>query len=104
MDRIKERAAAQLFKRMPALRDLRAAAAARVEKLKPSIDFIGYLSDREFEIFKLLSQGLRLKEISDRLCISIKTVSTHRTRLCTKINLYRQSDFIEIIFGVQNES
>src|SRR5262245_29182363 len=35
------------------------------------------LSAREDEVLELLSQGLRMKEIADRLCVSIYTVRAH---------------------------
>ena len=43
------------------------------------------LSTRELEILKLLTEGLRTKEIADRLKIGSKTVETYRARLLTKL-------------------
>lgn len=43
------------------------------------------LSDREFEIFKLLTKGHSLNDIADQLSISAKTVSTHKMRLMEKL-------------------
>jgi DNA-binding NarL/FixJ family response regulator len=45
------------------------------------------LSDREFEVFKLLAEGLSPTEIGTRLHLSVKTVSTHKTRVLQKMNL-----------------
>jgi DNA-binding NarL/FixJ family response regulator len=45
------------------------------------------ISDREFEVFWLLSQGLPTDEISQRLCISGKTVETHRRHIRDKLKL-----------------
>lgn len=45
------------------------------------------LSDREMQIFRLLVAGKSSNEIADELCISHKTVSTHKTRLMEKMNL-----------------
>ena len=45
------------------------------------------LSARELSVMKLLSEGRRLQEISDRLCISAKTVSTYRSRVCRKLGV-----------------
>ncbi len=45
------------------------------------------LSDRELEVFRLLVAGQSVNEIAEQLCISNKTVSTHKTRLLEKLNL-----------------
>ena len=46
------------------------------------------LSAREYQVFTLLIQGLRGKEIADRLDLSQKTVSTDRANLMNKLNIY----------------
>jgi len=46
------------------------------------------LSAREYQVFTLLIQGLRGKEIADRLDLSQKTVSTYRANLMNKLNIY----------------
>ena len=43
------------------------------------------LSPRELEVMLLVSQGHNLQEMSDRLCISPKTVSTLRSRVMRKL-------------------
>lgn len=48
---------------------------------------LGLLSDREFEIFQLLGQGLSTREIAQRLKLSSKTVSVHRLHIKQKLNL-----------------
>ena len=53
-----------------------------------------YLSDREFEILKLIAKGQSQKEIGNDLSISHKTVSTYRTRILDKLNLRTTSDLI----------
>lgn len=45
------------------------------------------LSDREIEIAMLLVQGMRQQEIAERLCLSPKTVNTHKTRLFRKLDV-----------------
>ncbi len=45
------------------------------------------LSEREYQVMMLLVSGLSSGEISDKLNLSIKTVSTYRTRLLQKMNL-----------------
>lgn len=45
------------------------------------------LSDREFEVFMLIVGGRSLTEIGEALHLSVKTVSTHKTRLLQKMNM-----------------
>jgi DNA-binding NarL/FixJ family response regulator len=45
------------------------------------------LSDREFEVFQLLGQGLSTRQIGQRLNVSVKTVGTHRLHIKQKLNL-----------------
>jgi DNA-binding CsgD family transcriptional regulator len=44
------------------------------------------LSLREIEILQLVKEGLLSKEISERLCISVHTVNTHRQRILEKLD------------------
>lgn len=45
------------------------------------------LSDREFEVLKLIASGLTISEIAEKLSLSVKTVSTYRTRILDKLHL-----------------
>jgi DNA-binding NarL/FixJ family response regulator len=45
------------------------------------------LSKREREVMSMMLQGQRLKEIAARLDISVKTVTTHRSRLMKKLRV-----------------
>ncbi len=53
---------------------------------KPA-DPISLLTDREFEIFALIGKGHEVREISDALGVSPKTVETHRTNIKEKLKL-----------------
>ena len=59
-----------------------------------------YLSDREFEIFKLIVKGDKAKKIALNLNISDKTVSTYRSRILKKMNLRSTSDFVH--YAIEN--
>lgn len=50
------------------------------------------LSNREFEIFKLLAHGKTISQIADSLSLALTTVSTHRARILEKLNLSTNSD------------
>jgi DNA-binding NarL/FixJ family response regulator len=45
------------------------------------------LSDREMETFELIGAGLGSREISERLCISVKTVEAYRQRIKEKLGI-----------------
>jgi DNA-binding NarL/FixJ family response regulator len=46
------------------------------------------LTEREREIVQLLAEGQSTKEIADRLCLSVKTVGTHREHLMAKLHIH----------------
>ncbi len=50
------------------------------------------LSDRELQVFHMLASGKSLKEIGDKLFLSVKTVSSHRTKILRKMNMKNNSD------------
>lgn len=52
------------------------------------------LSDRELEVFRLLVAGQGVNDIAEQLCISNKTVSTHKTRLMEKLNLSSTAELV----------
>lgn len=55
-------------------------------ELKTDEEKIKCLSEREFEVFCLLAEGMRVVDISNDLHLSPKTVSNHRTRIMHKLN------------------
>lgn len=50
------------------------------------------LSDREFDVFKLLAEGKAVSDIADRLSLSVTTVSTYRSRVLEKMDLKSNAD------------
>ncbi|THT99953.1 response regulator transcription factor [Lampropedia puyangensis] len=50
------------------------------------------LSEREFQVFLKLAQGQTATDIANELSLSVKTVSTYRTRLMEKMALASNSD------------
>ena len=59
-------------------------------------DPVGALSPRELSVMLMLSEGHPREEISDRLCISIKTVSTYRSRLLQKLGARNDVDLAHL--------
>jgi DNA-binding NarL/FixJ family response regulator len=52
------------------------------------------LSDREFQVLRRLAAGQSLTDIARQLNLSVKTVSTHKTRLMQKMSIDNQADLI----------
>ena len=52
------------------------------------------LSDREFEVMRLLVEGLGPTEIGERLHLSVKTVSTHKTHIFDKLNVESTAELV----------
>jgi DNA-binding NarL/FixJ family response regulator len=52
------------------------------------------LSDREFQVFRLLVAGRTVSEIAEQLNLSVKTVSTHKARIMQKMNMSNPAELI----------
>ena len=52
------------------------------------------LSDREFQVMKLLVAGQSVTDIGTRLSLSVKTVSTHKANLMQKMGLANQAELV----------
>jgi DNA-binding NarL/FixJ family response regulator len=57
-------------------------------------DPVTKLSDREFEIFRLIGEGYKASQIADRMHISVKTVETYRARIKEKLNFTDASELL----------
>jgi DNA-binding NarL/FixJ family response regulator len=53
------------------------------------------LSDREFEVFQMLASGISVSEIAEKLYLSVKTVSTHKTRILQKMDAHSLADLVK---------
>lgn len=58
------------------------------------------LSNREFEVLRLIASGKSQSEISQKLSLSISSVNTYRARVLKKLNLHTNADLI--YFAIQN--
>lgn len=52
------------------------------------------LSDREFEVFRMLVAGTSITQIAEALHLSVKTVSTHKTRVLQKMNMTSTAELV----------
>jgi two-component system invasion response regulator UvrY len=58
------------------------------------------LSAREFDVFRLLTDGKSISEISAQLSLSLSTVSTHRARILNKMNMKNNAELVR--YALQN--
>ena len=52
------------------------------------------LSDREFQVLRLISEGKTVKEVAESLGLSAKTISTYRTRILDKLKIKNTNEMI----------
>lgn len=53
------------------------------------------ISQREYEVLQLMSEGLSNQEIADKLFISLPTVKTHATNLYVKLDVKRRTQAVQ---------
>jgi DNA-binding NarL/FixJ family response regulator len=58
------------------------------------------LSDREFNVFKMIAAGKAVSEIADSLSLSVTTVSTYRARIMTKMNMKTNANLT--LYAIEN--
>src|SRR6266851_306589 len=59
------------------------------------------LSDREFQVMRMMASGKTVKEIATELSLSVKTISTYRARILTKMNLHTNAELIH--YAITNQ-
>jgi len=59
------------------------------------------LSDREHEVMRMVATGVPLTEIADRLHVSVKTISTYRTRIMEKMQMKSNAELTR--YAVTNQ-
>jgi two-component system, NarL family, invasion response regulator UvrY len=52
------------------------------------------LSDREFQVLRMIAEGKTVKNIADEISLSVKTVSTYRARILEKMGMKTTADLI----------
>jgi DNA-binding NarL/FixJ family response regulator len=58
------------------------------------------LSDREYQVMCLITSGKTVKEIAKEMSLSIKTISTYRTRILEKMRMKTNAELIH--YGIRN--
>ena len=59
------------------------------------------LSDREYEVFSMIAVGRTMTDIADELSLSVKTVSTYRSRIYDKMNMKSRTELT--LYAIQNK-
>ena len=59
------------------------------------------LTDREYEIFRLIGSGKTVPEIAVILSLSVKTISTHRAHILDKMKLKNNAELV--VYAIRNE-
>ena len=61
---------------------------------RPEKAAVEKLTDREFEVFQLIGQGISTKEMAEKLRVSVKTIEVHRVNIKEKLNTPTAPDLI----------
>ena len=56
------------------------------------------LSNREFEVMKMLTKGQSISDIAKKLVISVNTISTYRTRILDKMGMSSNAELIRYLY------
>jgi two-component system, NarL family, invasion response regulator UvrY len=64
-------------------------------------DMHEHLSNREFEIFKMLATGKSVSAIAEQICLSPSTISTYRAKIMTKMHLHTNADLM--LYSVEHK-
>jgi DNA-binding NarL/FixJ family response regulator len=70
-------------------------------KIPRNLDPLDNLSSREYQVFRLLIDGIRAKEIAARLELSPKTVDTYRASLMRKLDIHDVAGLVK--FAIQRD-
>jgi DNA-binding NarL/FixJ family response regulator len=58
------------------------------------------LSDREYQVLRMIASGLTVSQVALRLSLSVKTVSTYRARVLEKMNMKTTAELMH--YGIQH--
>lgn len=59
------------------------------------------LNNRELKIIKCIAQGLSVKDISDKLCVSVRTIETDKNAIMTKLGISSNIDLVKFAIKEQ---
>jgi DNA-binding NarL/FixJ family response regulator len=70
-----------------------------LQKKGPAQNDLGRLSPREKEVLELLAEGKVVKEIAEQLCLSRKTIETHKYHMMEKLKINNLADLIRFVMS-----
>jgi DNA-binding NarL/FixJ family response regulator len=73
-----------------------------VQQLQPELPQPPHevLSDREYQVLRMMASGLTVSQISARLTLSVKTISTYRARVLVKMGMKTTAELMH--YGIQH--
>ncbi len=60
------------------------------------------LSAREHQVFAMMTEGIRPKEIANRLQLSAKTIDTYRANLMRKLDIYDLVGLVKLAINIKS--
>ena len=66
--------------------------------IKKKTEATSEFTTRECEIIALCREGLRTKEIADRLCVSVRTIDTHKNHIFGKLGIHNMKEVVKYAF------
>jgi len=58
------------------------------------------LSDREYQVLRMIASGLTVSQVATKLSLSVKTISTYRARVLEKMNMKTTAELMH--YGIQH--
>ena len=59
------------------------------------------LSDREYQVMRMMASGKTVTEIAEKLALSVKTISTYRSRILEKMKMKNSAELMH--YAIQNK-
>ncbi len=84
----------------PALAGLVISSYVGRQQKKPKVERLDLMTPRELEVMTLLAYGHTNAEIAEKLCISERTVESHRTNIMAKLELKSRAELVR--FAIDN--
>ncbi|MDP2886579.1 MAG: response regulator transcription factor [Ignavibacteria bacterium] len=74
-----------------------------LEKVRGEVPLMSHetLSDREFQILRLIGSGKTISDIAVQLNLSVSTVNTHRTHILEKMNMHANAELMR--YAIENK-
>jgi DNA-binding NarL/FixJ family response regulator len=68
-----------------------------------NLDPLEALTDRELEIFRMIGQGKATRQIAQLLCLSVKTIESHRAHIKDKLGLRTSNELVQHAIQLEQE-